>query len=101
VESLSVKILSDSTVWRLLNRMGFSLGFSQKNGAWGRWNGTNGRESDLEVMAAGEIDPKRLVFVDEMGTNTPLSPLCAWSRRGVQARWSVPRNPWTEYDTIG
>ncbi len=29
--------LSDSTVRRLMKRMGFS----QKNGAWGRWNGTS------------------------------------------------------------
>jgi transposase len=32
--------LSNSTVGRLLKRMGFS----QKNGAWGRWNGTNSEE---------------------------------------------------------
>ena len=42
---------------------------------------------------AHETDPKRLVFVDEMGTNTSLSPLRAWSRRGEQrARCAVPRN---------
>jgi len=44
------------------------------------------------VTLAAQIDPKRLVFVDEMGTNTSLSPLRAWSQRGEQARWSVPRN---------
>jgi transposase len=32
------KALSDSTVGRLLKRMGFS----QKNGLWARWNETNG-----------------------------------------------------------
>ena len=32
------KALSDSTVRRLLRRMGFS----QKNGVWGRWSETNG-----------------------------------------------------------
>src|SRR5215217_7633743 len=36
---------------------------------------------------------KRLVFVDEMGANTSLSPLRAWSRRGEErARCAVPRN---------
>ncbi len=46
------------------------------------------------VLVAGEagIDAKRLVFVDEMGANTSLSPLHAWSRRGERARCSVPRN---------
>jgi transposase len=43
-------------------------------------------------MVAHDMEPKRLVFVDEMGTNTSLSPLRAWSRRGEQARGAVPRN---------
>jgi hypothetical protein len=44
------------------------------------------------VTLAREITPERLVFVDEMGTNTSLHPLYAWSPRGERARWSVPRN---------
>src|SRR5215211_6644247 len=38
LESVTGKTLSDSTVGRLLKRMGFS----QKNGLWGRWNGMSG-----------------------------------------------------------
>ena len=37
LEYLTGTILSDSTVRRLMKR----LGFSQKNGRWGRWNGTS------------------------------------------------------------
>jgi transposase len=37
LEYLTGTTLSDSTVRRLMNR----LGFSQKNGRWGRWNGTS------------------------------------------------------------
>ena len=44
------------------------------------------------VMVAREIAPERLVFVDEMGTNTSLSPLRAWSPKGQRAYCSVPRN---------
>jgi hypothetical protein len=46
------------------------------------------------VMVAGEagIDARRLVFVDEMGTNTSLAPLYEWSRRGLRAHLKVPRN---------
>jgi transposase len=33
-----------------------------------------------------------LVFVDEMGTNTSLSPLYGWSKKGERAHCSVPRN---------
>ncbi len=39
-----------------------------------------------------EFATERLVFVDEMGTNTSLHPLYAWSPRGYRARCSVPRN---------
>jgi transposase len=38
LEHISATTLSDSTVRRLMKR----LGFSQKNGLWGRWNGTSG-----------------------------------------------------------
>lgn len=41
---------------------------------------------------AGEVDAKRPVFVDEMGTNTSLAPPYAWSRRGERARATAPRN---------
>lgn len=46
------------------------------------------------ALVAGEagVEAERLVFVDEMGANTSLSPLRAWSRRGERARLSAPRN---------
>jgi hypothetical protein len=34
------------------------------------------------TLVAGEICAERLVFVDEMRTNTSLAPLYGWSRRG-------------------
>jgi hypothetical protein len=39
------------------------------------------------TLGAGEAetDAKRLVFVDEMATNTSLAPLYGWSRRGQRA----------------
>jgi transposase len=44
------------------------------------------------VTVARETATERLVFVDEMGTNTSLHPLYAWSPRGERARCFVPRN---------
>jgi transposase len=44
------------------------------------------------VMVAASTNPERLVFVDEMGTNTSLTPQYAWSRRGERAHARVPRN---------
>jgi hypothetical protein len=43
-------------------------------------------------MLAGAVDPRRLVFVDEMGTNTSLSPRYAYSPKGRRAYAQVPRN---------
>jgi transposase len=43
-------------------------------------------------LVSGKLDAKRLVFVDEMGANTALSPIYAWSRRGERAFGSAPRN---------
>ncbi len=44
------------------------------------------------VTVAREIATERLVFVDEVGTNTSLHPLYAWSPKGERARCSAPRN---------
>jgi transposase len=44
------------------------------------------------VMIAAATRPERLVFVDEMGTNTSLAPLYAWSPKGERARFEIPRN---------
>src|SRR3954452_20063683 len=43
-------------------------------------------------MVAEQVEPGRLVFVDEMGTNTSLAPLYAWAPKGQRAYCSVPRN---------
>jgi hypothetical protein len=44
------------------------------------------------VMVAAATRPERLVFVDEMGTNTSLTPQYAWSPKGERAHTRVPRN---------
>jgi transposase len=41
---------------------------------------------------AGRVEGRRFVFVDECSTNTSLTPLYAWSRRGERAHRLVPRN---------
>lgn len=43
-------------------------------------------------MVAGVVDPRKLVFVDEMGANTSLSPRYAYSPKGRRAYAQVPRN---------
>jgi transposase len=43
-------------------------------------------------MVANKLDAGRLVFVDEMGTNTSLAPIYAWAPKGRRAYSKVPRN---------
>ena len=43
-------------------------------------------------MVAEQVETERLLFVDEMGTNTSLSSVYAWAPKGQRACWSVPRN---------
>ena len=43
-------------------------------------------------MEVGCLDPGRLVFIDEMGTNTSLAPLYAYAPVGQRAFLKIPRN---------
>jgi hypothetical protein len=44
------------------------------------------------VEVSGKLAASRFVFVDEMGSNTSLSPLYGWSRVGERLRARVPKN---------
>lgn len=77
-----------STLWQYLRRLGYthkkrSVEASERNefdrAAW-------------KVLVADRIEADRFVFVDEMGSNTSLHPLFAWSMSGERAPHSVPRN---------
>lgn len=41
---------------------------------------------------AAEVDPERLVFVDEMGVHTSLAPLYGYAPKGERVRLRVPGN---------
>jgi hypothetical protein len=68
------------------------LGFSQKTECGGAGERDEFLRAAWKVMVAEQVEAKRLVFVDEMGTNISLSPLYAWAPKGKRAHWSVPRN---------
>jgi hypothetical protein len=53
------------------------------------------RQGQAETAPGQSSDIKQQVqhmFVDECSTNTSLTPLYAWSKRGERARCSTPRN---------
>lgn len=43
-------------------------------------------------LVSGKLDGRRFVFVDECSTNTSLSPIYGWSRRGQRVYFEAPRN---------
>ena len=44
------------------------------------------------VEVSGRLGASRLVFVDEMGSNTSLSPLYGWAKVGERLRAAAPKN---------
>jgi hypothetical protein len=51
------------------------------------------------ALVAGHIDAQRLVFVDEMGSNTALFSLYVWARLGERVRYLLDAaQPQQEYD---
>jgi transposase len=43
------------------------------------------------VMVARVVEPERLIFIDECGTHTSLSPIYGYAPKGERLRLSVPR----------
>lgn len=77
-----------STIWRTLKR----LGYSHKKRSVEAAERNEFDRAAWKVLVAEQIEAERFVFVDEMGSNTSLYPLCAWSLTGDRASCSVPRN---------
>jgi transposase len=77
-----------STLWRCLKR----LGYSHKKRSVGAAERDECQRVAWKVLVADQIEADRFVFVDEMGSNTSLYPLCGWSTTGERARCSVPHN---------
>ena len=51
------------------------------------------------VEVSGRLGASRLVFVDEMGSNTSLSPLYGWAKVGERLRAAAPKN-WGKNPTL-
>lgn len=77
-----------STLWRTLKQ----LGYSHKKRSVEAAERNEFDRVAWRVLVAEQIEADRFVFVDEMGSNTSLHPLCAWSPSGQRALCSVPRN---------
>jgi hypothetical protein len=77
LEHITATTLSDSTVRRPMKR----LGYSQKTDC-GALERDEFFRATWKVMVAEQVEPERLVFIEEMGTNIALSPSCLPSTPG-------------------
>ena len=88
LEQMTAESMSDSTVRRLVRR----LGHSRKKDHPSASERDEFLRAAWRVMVSGELRAKRLMFVDEMGSNTSLHELYAYAPRGQRAYCSVARN---------
>jgi transposase len=91
-EALGVWV-SESTLSRLLRK----IGFSPKDGACSRARTRRVLEGRLARPGLRQAEwealhGKRFVFVDECSSNTSLSPIYGWSRKGKRVCFQTPRN---------
>ena len=78
-----------TTLWRTLRR--FRLTYKKKTLHAGERDTPEVQAKRRRYRAkVRRIEAKRLVFVDETGVNTAMTPTHAWARRGERAKGSVP-----------
>ncbi len=78
-----------TTLWRTLRR--FRLTYKKKTLNAGERDTPEVQTKRRRYRAkVRRIEAKRLVFVDETGVNTAMTPTRAWARRGERAEGSVP-----------
>ena len=78
-----------TTLWRTLRR--FSLTYKKKSLHPSERGDPRVQAKRRRYRAkVGQIEPKRLIFVDETGVNTSMTRSHAWAPRGERASGSVP-----------
>ena len=78
-----------TTLWRTLRR--FRLTYKKKTLHAGERDTPEVQAKRRRYRAkVRRIEAKRLVFIDETGVNTAMTPTHAWARRGERAEGSVP-----------
>jgi transposase len=80
---------SPTTIWHTLRRLG--LTYKEKTLHAAERSRADVQEKRRRFRRkVRQIEPKRLVFVDETGVNTAMTPTYAWVPRGERALGSVP-----------
>jgi transposase len=84
-----------ATIWNTLRRLGLTYKKKTLRAAERNRPDVRRKRGRFRKKVA-RIEPKRLVFVDETGINTAMTPTYGWAPRGERAVGSVP----TSWETI-
>jgi transposase len=78
-----------STIWNTLHRLGLTYKKKTLQAEERKRSDVRGKRYRFRKKVR-EIDPKRLVFVDETGITTDMTPTYGWAPRGERAVGPVP-----------
>jgi len=48
-----------------------------------------------------ELDPRRLIFIDESGLSTKMARLRGWAKKGERCRAAIPHGYWKTVTFVG
>lgn len=81
-----------SSIWRFLDRHGITFKKSAHAAEQDRPDVAAARQAWREL--APQLDPDKLVFIDETGASTKMARLYGRSKRGQRCRSAVPHGHW-------
>ena len=84
--------VAPSTVWRFLDRHGMTFKKTAHASEQNRPDVHARRQAWFDAQP--ELDPERLVFIDETGASTKMARLRGRARRGQRCRSPVPHGHW-------
>lgn len=91
--------VSQSTVWRLLDRHGMTFKKTAHASEQQRPDVLRRRKAWFELQP--DLDPERLVFIDETGANTKMARLRGRALRGERCRAAIPHGHWKTTTFVG
>ena len=91
--------VSQSTVWRFFHRRGITFKKTAHAIEQQRADVLRCRRAWFEAQS--DLDPERLVFVDETGASTKMARRCGRAARGHRCRAPVPHGHWKTTTFVG
>ena len=88
-----------STVWRFLDR--HAMTFKKTAHASEQERPDVAAQRQAWRAAQAELDPQRLVFIDETGASTKMARLCGRSLRGTRFLGAIPHGHWKTTTFVG